>query len=418
MNSTATSSTVPERFRNRVVPTYGRFPTELVRGQGVRVWDQEGRRYLDLGAGIAVCSLGHAHPALAEAIGKQAQTLIHVSNLYHHELQVRLAEKLTEELKSGKCFFCNSGAEANEALIKLARRIGHASGRYEIVSCLNSFHGRTLATLNATGQDKIRRGFGPSLPGFWHVPFNDLEALRSAVSPATAAVLVEGIQGEGGIHPARPDYLTGLRALCDKHGLLLLYDGVQCGHFRTGRFQSFQRILETDSQAESFRPDGISMAKSMGGGFPMGAVWIDTPHADVLSPGTHGTTYGGSPLACAAALAVLEEIQSSRLERNAREVGRYLKSLLENLHQDFPEFIGEVRGLGLMIGVEFQRGPAGADERQSLSLNLEAALRQNGLLTIPSGQRVIRFLPPLNLRREEAEEAVDVLRKVLTSATS
>ena len=239
MNSTATSSTVPERFRNRVVPTYGRFPTELVRGQGVRVWDQDGRRYLDLGAGIAVCSLGHAHPALAEAIGKQAQTLIHVSNLYHHELQVRLAEKLTDELRSGKCFFCNSGAEANEALIKLARRIGHASGRFEIVSCLNSFHGRTLATLNATGQDKVRRGFGPSLPGFRHVPFNDLEALRSAVSPATTAVLVEGIQGEGGIHPARPDYLTGLRALCDEYGLLLLFDGVQCGHFRPDGSKAF-----------------------------------------------------------------------------------------------------------------------------------------------------------------------------------
>src|SRR5205823_10307792 len=284
-----------------VVPSYARFELTLSHGSGSYLYDVAGRRYLDLGAGIAVCCLGHAHPEITKALVEQSGKLVHVSNLYYTEPQGRLAEALVNLLAPGKVFFCNSGAEANEGLFKLARRFGHAEGRYEIITALNSFHGRTLAGIAATGQEKAKKGFEPAVPGFRHVPFNDLDAVRGAISPATVAVLIEGIQGEGGINPATPDYLLGLRRLCDEEKLLLFLDGVQDGHFRTGRFQSFQRILEGVPGGESFLPDGLSMAKSLGGGFPMGAFWVRAPYADLLGAGTHGTPYGGSPLACAVA---------------------------------------------------------------------------------------------------------------------
>src|SRR6266700_5538400 len=256
-------------FQKNVIPSYARFELALSHGSGSYLYDVAGRRYLDLGGGIAVCCLGHAHPAITQALLEQSRKLVHVSNLYYTEPQGRLAEALVNLLGPGKLFFCNSGAEANEGLFKLARRFGHDEGRYEIITALNSFHGRTLAGLAATGQEKVKKGFEPAVPGFRHVPYNDLEAARAAISPATVAILIEGVQGEGGITPATPEYLLGLRQLCDEKKLLLLMDGVQDGHFRTGRFQSFQRILEGVPGAEAFLPDAIAMAKSLGGGFPI-----------------------------------------------------------------------------------------------------------------------------------------------------
>jgi acetylornithine/N-succinyldiaminopimelate aminotransferase len=241
--------TIRELFSKNVVPNYGRFDIALSHGVGSYLFDVNGKRYLDLGGGIAVCALGHAHPAITEALVEQSRKLVHTSNFYYHEPQGRLAQALVNLVGPGKVFFCNSGAEANEGLFKLARKFGHDEGRYEILTTVNSFHGRTLASIAATGQEKIKKGFEPLVPGFRQVPYNDLEAMRAAISPATAAIMIEGIQGEGGVTPAMPEYLLGLRQLCDEKKLLLFLDSVQCGHFRTGRFQSFQRILEAVGQA-------------------------------------------------------------------------------------------------------------------------------------------------------------------------
>ena len=312
---------VRELFSKNVVPSYGRFELVFSHGAGSYLFDVAGKRYLDLGAGIAVCCLGHAHPAITEALVEQSRKLIHVSNLYFTEPQGRLAFELVKRIGAGKCFFANSGAEANEGLFKLARKFGHDEGRYEILTATNSFHGRTMAGIAATGQDKVKKGFEPMMPGFRHMPFNDLEAARAAISPATVAILMEGVQGEGGVTPATPEYLLGLRTLCDEKKLLLLLDGVQCGHYRTGRFQSFQRILENVPGGEKFLPDGLSMAKSLGGGFPIGAFWVRAPYADLLGPGTHASTFGGTPLACAVALKVLEVIERERLDEHARKLG-------------------------------------------------------------------------------------------------
>src|SRR5581483_8716587 len=291
---------VQKLFQQYVVPSYGRFDIVLSHGAGSYVYDVTGKRYLDLGGGIAVSALGHAHPAITEALVEQSRRLVHTSNFYYHEPQGRLAQALTTLIGPGKCFFCNSGGEANEGLFKLARKFGHEEGRFEIITTANSFHGRTLAGISATGQEKVKKGFEPMVPGFRQVPYNDLEAVRNALSPATAAILIEGIQGEGGVSPARPEYLLGLRRLCDEKRLLLLMDAVQDGHFRTGRFQSFQRILEDASEPEpasgpshqNFLHDGISMAKSLGAGFPIGAFWVRASYADLLGAGSHGSTYG------------------------------------------------------------------------------------------------------------------------------
>jgi acetylornithine aminotransferase/acetylornithine/N-succinyldiaminopimelate aminotransferase len=402
-------------FQRFVVPSYGRFDLVLSHGSGVYAHDVAGRRYLDLGGGIAVNSLGHAHPAITEALIEQSRRLTHVSNLYYHEPQGRLAEALVKLIAPGKVFFSNSGGEANEGLYKLARKFGHDEGRYEVLTTLNSFHGRTLAGIAATGQDKVKKGFEPMVPGFRHVPYNDLEAMRQAVSPATAAILIEGIQGEGGVTPASPEYLLGLRALCDEKKLLLLMDSVQCGYFRTGRFQSFQRILEGVPGAEGFLPDGISMAKSLGAGFPIGAFWVREPYADLLGAGTHGTTYGGTPLGCAVALKVLEVVQKDGLEANARQTGDYLATELRQIAARHPNVIQTVRGLGLMLGVELTpnlvRLPGDASKPQSI--RAVTLLQNAGLLLVPAGANVLRFLPPLNLRRTEADEALRIFESVI-----
>jgi acetylornithine/N-succinyldiaminopimelate aminotransferase len=407
---------VRQLFSRYVVPSYGRFDLAFARGSGSCLWDVNGKRYLDLGGGIAVCALGHAHPEITRALVEQSQRLLHVSNLYYHEPQGRLAQQIVKHLAPGKVFFSNSGAEANEGLFKLARKFGHDEGRFEILTALNSFHGRTLAGIAATGQDKVKKGFEPMVTGFRHVPFNDLQAMRDALSPATVAIMIEGIQGEGGITPATPEYLLGLRALCDEKKLLLLMDGVQCGHFRSGRFQSFQRILEGVPGGEKFLPDGVSMAKSLGGGFPIGAFWVRGPHADLLGPGTHATTFGGTPLACAVALKVLEVIEREHLADNARQLGEWIKNGLQRLVDKYPQALKGVRGMGFMIGLELaekEKLPSLAGSDKPVALQVVNRLHDAGLLTIPSGTQVVRLLPALNLTPTEAEEGLAIIEKVV-----
>ena len=408
--------TVRELFSKYVLPTYARFDLALARGAGSQVWDVNGKRYLDLGGGIAVCSLGHAHPEIAATLAEQAQKLLHVSNLYYHEPQGRLAERIVRHLAPGKVFFCNSGAEADEGLFKLARKFGHDEGRFEILTAQNSFHGRTLAGIAATGQEKVKKGFEPMVPGFRHIPFNDLAAARDALSPATVAILIEGIQGEGGITPTTAEYLLGLRKLCDEKNLLLLLDAVQCGHFRTGRYQSFQRVLEGIPGGEQFLPDGVSMAKSLGGGFPIGAFWVRDSHSDLLGAGTHGTTFGGTPLGCAVALKIFEIIERDGLADNARHTGEQLKARLQNLVGKYPSVLKSVRGLGLMIGLEIEDKesiPAFRASEKSASIQFVNQLHEAGALTIPSGAQIIRLLPPLNLSRSQADEGLALIESVV-----
>jgi acetylornithine aminotransferase/acetylornithine/N-succinyldiaminopimelate aminotransferase len=409
------AAAVQALFQQNVVPSYGRFDLVLSHGSGSHLYDIAGRRYLDLGGGIAVSSLGHGHPAITEALVEQSRKLIHTSNFYYHEPQGRLAQALVSLIGPGKCFFCNSGVEANEGLFKLARKFGHDEGRFEILTTLNSFHGRTLAGIAATGQEKVKKGFDPMVPGFRQVPYNDLAALRAALSPATVAILIEGIQGEGGVTPASPDYLLGLRQLCAEKKLLLLMDSVQCGHFRTGRFQSFQRILEGVPGGEEFLPDGISMAKSLGGGFPIGAFWVRAPYADLLGAGSHGSTYGGSPLACAVALKILDVIQREKLADNARQVGDHLKTGLRQLAQKYPGVIQAVRGLGLMLGIELAPGIPSlpGDNSKTQAIRFANLLHAAGLLAIPAGAQIMRFLPPLNLRQGDAEEGLKLIESVV-----
>jgi acetylornithine aminotransferase/acetylornithine/N-succinyldiaminopimelate aminotransferase len=396
----ATRTEVQSNYDQYVVNTVNRGLT-LVRGKGARVWDDTGMKYLDLGGGVAVNSLGHAHPAIRDVLARQADVLIHSSNLYYNEPQGRLAKRIVELTGPGKVFFCNSGAEANEALIKLGRKYGHDSGRYEIITATNSFHGRTMATLTATGQEKIKHGFEPLVPGFVHVPFNDLAAIESAITPKTIAVQIEGIQGEGGVNVATPEFLLGLRELTRKRNLLLLWDGVQCGCFRTGRWQSYQRILEGVPGAEAFAPDAIAMAKSIGAGFPIGAVWITEPYQNVFGPGSHGTTFGGSPLACSVALTVLDVIEREKLADNIRARGEEIKQGLAGLVADGR--LKAVRGYGGLVGMEVKGDLAPA----------VAKLTAAGLILTPAANHTVRFLPPLNVTAEEVTEALRIVQETL-----
>jgi acetylornithine/N-succinyldiaminopimelate aminotransferase len=388
------SQDIMSLFEKYVMPTYARYPVALVRGKGARVWDAEGKEYLDFGGGIAVNVLGHA--ALAEVLAQQAGVLMHTSNLYYTEPQGLLAKKLVELVGlPGKCFFCNSGGEANEALFKLARKFGNEhGGRYEILTFQNSFHGRTLAGISATGQEKVKKGFEPMVDGFSQVPFNDFAAVTRAVNAKTAAILVEPIQGESGVQPAKAEFLRQLRGLCDERNLLLMFDEVQCGMGRTGYFCGYSAI------APDVQPDAISWAKGLAGGFPIGAVWVRAPYADILQPGNHASTFGGTPLACSVALAVLDTIEKQHLMQNARELGSYFMSQLRAVKSPL---IKEVRGAGLMIGVELTVE----------SKPVTAKMLEQGLLAIPAGTNVIRFLPPLNITRAEVDEAVRKFRKSL-----
>lgn len=376
-----------------VMPTYAPGLT-LVRGAGVSVWDDTGKEYLDFMAGIAVCNTGHCHPAVVAAIQQQAGVLMHCSNLFHNELQPRLAQKLSGLALGGKVFFCNSGAEANEALFKLARKWGSASGRHEIVTMKNSFHGRTLATMTATGQTKYQKGFEPLMPGFAYAEFNNLDSVRAAITPATVAVLCEAVQGEGGILPATPEFMSGLRALCDERKLLLFFDEVQAGIGRTGKWFGFQNY--------GIRPDGFSMAKALGGGFPIGAAAVTPELSDVFQPGNHASTFGGTPLACAAALATLETIEKEHLLENAVNMGNLFMDGLRKLAQSHA-CIQTVRGVGLMIGAVLNI-PAKP---------VEAKLREYGLLCIATGDHVLRFVPPLVVSPAQIEQALAILDRAL-----
>jgi acetylornithine aminotransferase/acetylornithine/N-succinyldiaminopimelate aminotransferase len=407
---------VRELFTKNVVPSYGRFDLVLTHGTGSEVFDIAGKRYLDLGGGVAVNCLGHAHPAITEALIEQSKKLIHVSNLYYNEPQGRLAAEIVKRIGPGKVFFCNSGAEADEGLYKVARKFGHDEGRFEILTATNSFHGRTLAGIAATGQDKVKKGFEPIMTGFRHIPYNDLAAARAAISPATVAILIEGIQGEGGVTPATAEYLLGLRALCDEKKMLLLIDAVQCGHFRSGKFQSFQRILENVPGGEKFLPDGLAIAKSLGGGFPIGAFWVRAPYADLLSAGTHGATFGGTPLACTVALKVLDVIEKEQLANNARKLGDWMKAELEQLVQKYPSVLSNVRGLGFMLGIEVAENiPAFAASEKTPAVQFVNRLHAAGVLTVPAGTRIVRLLPPLNLKPQEAGEGITKIEEIVKS---
>ena len=376
-----------------VMPTYAPGLT-LVRGAGVSVWDDTGKEYLDFMAGIAVCNTGHCHPAVVAAIQKQAGVLMHCSNLFHNELQPRLAQKLSGLALGGKVFFCNSGAEANECLFKLARKWGSPTGRHEIITMKNSFHGRTLATMTATGQTKYQKGFEPLMPGFAYAEFNNLDSVRAAITPATVAVLCEAVQGEGGILPATPEFMTGLRALCDEKKILLFFDEVQAGIGRTGKWFGFQNY--------GIRPDGFSMAKALGGGFPIGAAAVTPELSDVFQPGNHASTFGGTPLACAAALATLATIEQEHLLENAVAMGTLFMDGLRKLAQKHP-CIQTVRGVGLMVGAVLNI-PAKP---------VEAKLRENGLLCIATGDHVLRFVPPLVVSPAQIQQALAILDRAL-----
>lgn len=375
--------------KQHVMPTYAPGLV-LVKGKGAKVWDADGREFLDFLAGIAVLGLGHCHPKVVKAIRQQAGKLMHVSNLYYNENQPRLAQALSTRSMGGKCFFCNSGAEANEAMIKLARLWGHAQGKHEIVSMKNSFHGRTLATLAATGQTKYQKGFDPIPQGFVYADFNNLDSVKAAITDKTVAVLVEAVQGEGGILPATQEFMTGVRQLCDEKGLLMLCDEVQCGMGRTGHWFGFQ--------AYGVQPDAFSLAKGLGNGFPIGAMVTAPKLADVFQPGNHASTFGGTPLACAAALATVQAIEDEGLLENATQMGALLSKLLEKLPRKFP-FVKAVRGKGLMLGMVLDR-PA---------KELEVLLREKGLITIATADTVIRFLPPLNVKASQVRKAARIV---------
>ena len=382
-----------ELFSQYVMPTYAPGLV-LVRGAGVSVWDDAGKEYLDFMAGIAVCNTGHCHPAVVEAIRKQAGVLMHCSNLFHNELQPRLAKKISKLALGGKVFFCNSGAEANECLFKLARKWGSMDGRHEIVTMKNSFHGRTLATMTATGQTKYQKGFEPLMPGFAYAEFNNLDSVKAAITPATVAVLCEAVQGEGGIVPATPEFMSGLRALCTEKKILLFFDEVQAGIGRTGKWFGFQNY--------GIRPDGFSMAKALGGGFPIGAAAVTPELSDVFQPGNHASTFGGTPLACAAALATLETIEKEDLLGNAVRMGARFMDGLKALAPKHA-CIQSVRGIGLMVGLVLNV-PAKP---------IEAKLRENGLLCIATGDHVLRFVPPLVVSPAQIDQALAILDRTL-----
>ena len=408
------SQEIKDRFKQFVAPTYGRFPITLDRGEGAYVWDTDGKRYLDLGGGIAVNCLGHAHPEISQVLAEQSSRLMHCTNFYHFDGQAKLAENLAKRLGQGRVFFCNSGAESSEVMLKLSRRFGQPEGRFEVITTENSFHGRTMAGISATGQAKVKDGFAPLLPGFTHVPFNNLDAVRAAITPATVAVMIEGVQGESGIRPASADYLLGLRELCDEKNLLLLWDGVQCGHFRTGSFQSFQAIL--GDQLGDFLPDAVGMAKSLGGGFPMGAVWISEKHVDVLGPGR--TARPSAATACLRrANKILEIIDRDALAQNAIKMGRFLVEGLTAIQQKHPDVIREIRGIGLLIGIEM-----GGEVHRSTTKNRPPSsgwpVHEAGMLTIPAGQSVVRFLPALNLTQAEAEEGLGLFEQTIEKLTA
>ncbi len=402
MNSPSIVRTVTaELYDAHVLKNYARAPLTLVRGRGAQVWDDAGNAYLDFTSGIAVSALGHCHPHWVASVQRQAAELIHVSNLFRNPQQGELARRLVGYAGPGRVFFCNSGAEANEALIKLARlhgvqKAGGEDGKcYKIICAKNAFHGRTFGGMSATPQEKIQKGFKPMVAGFSFGEINNLESFAALIDADTAAIFVETIQGESGINPCTPEFLRGLRQLCDQHNLLLLLDEVQCGIGRTGKFYSFEHAGVT--------PDAIGMAKGLGGGFPIGAMWVREKHAELFHPGNHGTTFGGTPLACAAALAVLDVIERDKLMEKVRAQSVPWHAALRQLAVDFPKHISGMRGMGYLVGVQMTSEPP----------PWLAALRERGLLAPSAGGNVVRLLPPLNATPEELAKSVEIFRAAL-----
>jgi acetylornithine/N-succinyldiaminopimelate aminotransferase len=380
-----------EKEKSYVASCYTRQPIALVKGRGAVVWDSEGREYIDCFSGLAVLNTGHCHPRVVEAIKNQASRIMHTSNIYYVAPQVELAERLYRVTGGYKSFFCNSGAEANEAAIKLARKY---TGKKEIICAENSFHGRTLATLSATGQDKYKHGFGPLIPEFIHVKYGDAEEIEGSITDDTAAVLLEPIQGEGGVVVPPDDYLRRVREICDREGVLLILDEVQTGMGRTGELFAWQLY--------GARPDVFTLAKALGGGFPIGAMLARGEVMDAFKPGDHASTFGGNHLACAAAKASLETIIEEDLPRRAGELGAHALGRLQDLRES-NTVIKEIRGKGLMIGIELEKECAGVVERA----------RERGLLINCTADRVVRLLPPLVIQRKQLDRAIEILGEAL-----
>ena len=378
-----------------LLPVYKRAEVTFERGEGAYLFDRAGRRYLDFGSGIAVTLLGHAHPHLVEVLKGQAEKLWHCSNLYGIEPQQRLAERLVAHSFADTAFFCNSGAEALECAIKMARRFHYERGqpeRHRIITFEGAFHGRTMATISAGGQDKYLEGFRPGLPGFDAVPLGDVAKVEAALGEHTAAVLIEPIQGEGGIRTTEPAFLEELRQLCDEHDLLLIFDEVQCGMGRTGRLFAYEWTGMT--------PDVMTLAKGLGGGFPIGACLATARAASGMTPGCHGSTFGGNPLACAVANGVLNVLLADGFLEHVRAIASRLHSELEQLAAAFPSVVQEIRGQGLLLGLRC--GPPNAD--------LSAELMARGMLAVPAGENVLRLLPPLIIEQQHVEEAIATLQ--------
>ncbi len=396
-----------DAFDQVVMTTYGRFPITLVRGEGCRVWDDQGRSYLDFVAGIATCTLGHAHPALVETVSRQMQTLHHVSNLYYIPQQGALAQWLVAHSCGDRVFFCNSGAEANEAAIKLARKYAHTVRHIAnpiIITAQSSFHGRTLATITATGQPKYQQHFDPLVPGFAYVPYNDFAALEALVAsldqpePQVAAILLEPLQGEGGVRPGDRAYFEQVRQLCTEKGILLIFDEVQVGIGRTGSLWGYETL--------GVEPDIFTSAKGLAGGVPIGAM-IAKEFCAVFQPGDHASTFGGNPLATAAALTVCETLEKENLLQNVRDRGQQLRTGLRELAAAYPQLIAEVRGWGLINGLELQ-----PDTPLTAAEVVKAALAE-GLLLVPAGPKVVRFVPPLIVSAAEIDMALGAVSRAL-----
>ena len=393
------NSQIVDLTHRNFVDIYGCLPIALVRGNGSYVEDADGNRYLDFFCGLAVTNLGHTHPRVVRAIREQSERLMHVSNVFHTEPTARLAEQLAKRFGDGRVFFGNSGAEANEAAIKLARRWGHkdGGGRFEIIATLGSFHGRTLATLSATGQEKYHQGFQPLVPGFKMAPFDDVDAFGRAIGENTVAVMIEPIQGEGGVVVPKLDYLKRVREFCDRNKLLMILDEIQVGIGRTGKFFAYEHA--------GIKPDIVTLAKALGGGLPLGAMIAKPEIASSLTPGSHGTTFGGNPVSCAAGLATIEAIDEEKVLENTTRMGAHIIERLRDVAKTCDR-IKEVRGLGMIIGVVLKHDPKPV---------VDACLKDRLLVNGTAGN-VLRMLPPLNLSREDADKGLAIIEKALRTA--
>ncbi len=402
----------PTDFDANVMTTYGRFPIALERGEGCRVWDTSGRDYLDFVAGIATCTLGHAHPALIETVTQQIKTLHHVSNLYYIPQQGELAKWIVQHSCADRVFFCNSGAEANEGAIKLARKYAHTVLEIDkpvILTAKASFHGRTLATITATGQPKYQKHFNPLVPGFAYIPYNTIQAVEEAVTELdegdqrVAAIMLEPLQGEGGVRPGELDYFLRVRKICDETGILLILDEVQVGMGRTGKYWGYENL--------GIEPDIFTSAKGLAGGIPIGAMMCKT-FCNVFEPGDHASTFGGNPFACAAALSVAQTLERENILHNVQERGEQLRTRLRAIAHRYPNLVSEVRGWGLINGMELNA------DIDLTAIDVVKAAMDQGLLLVPAGPKVVRFVPPLIVSAEEVEEAVQVVERAIATLSA